>query len=242
MLHYSEPVSALGLLTVWSLRGNPGMASRCQETLPAKYIPQHKMTLASSSGSGFHCVWNVVGWLIVYQDLYPSQYSQKICWLQIRWYCLWGGNIFKTRKKDYIRTNLPWCTPQSQWLSHKTVLIYGLDIVLTGTVLSPTYALLNLWGLLVVLRPLLSAILSLKESSQDSGQSAIARLKILSSAPISTSLTYSNWINKCATNERINGSKKSKPWEIQTKIKIIFVQKFNTQHNQLIAGLIFQKF
>ena len=133
-------------------------------------------------------------------------------------------------------SNLPGCIPQSQWLSHKTVLIYGLDIVLTCTVLSPTYALLNLWGLLVVLRPLLSAILSLKEASQDSGQSAIARLKMLSPAPISASL-YSNWINKCSSNGWINDS-----WEIQMKIKISFVQKFNTQRNQLIAGLIFQKF
>ena len=83
---HSEPVSALGLPTVWSLWGNPGMA-RCREmsTLPAGYIPQRKVTSASSSGSlGFIvCVWSVVGWLIVYQDgdyLYPGQYSQTICW------------------------------------------------------------------------------------------------------------------------------------------------------------------
>ena len=59
---HSESASALGLPTVWSLWGNPGMA-RCQEmsTLPAGYIPQRKVTLASSSGSlcfimNFHCV------------------------------------------------------------------------------------------------------------------------------------------------------------------------------------------
>ena len=47
MLHYT-----LGLPTVWSFCGNPGMA-RCQamSTLPAGYIPQSKVTLASSSGS-----------------------------------------------------------------------------------------------------------------------------------------------------------------------------------------------
>ena len=85
---HSEPASALGLPTVWSLWGNPGMA-RCWEmsTLHAGYIPQHKVTSASSSGSlgfimNFHCVWSVAGWLIVYQDgdyLYPGQYSQTIC-------------------------------------------------------------------------------------------------------------------------------------------------------------------
>jgi hypothetical protein len=49
---HSEPASALGLMTVWSLWGNPGMA-RCQEmsNLPAGYIPQRKVTSASSSGS-----------------------------------------------------------------------------------------------------------------------------------------------------------------------------------------------
>jgi hypothetical protein len=49
---HSEPASALGLLTIWSLLGNPGMA-RCWEmsTLPARYIPQQKATWASSSGS-----------------------------------------------------------------------------------------------------------------------------------------------------------------------------------------------
>ena len=52
---------------------------------------QCKVTSASSSGSlgfimNFHCVWSVVGWLIVYQNsdyLYPSEYSQTICQLQI---------------------------------------------------------------------------------------------------------------------------------------------------------------
>ena len=68
MLHI--PVSALGLLTVWSLWGNLGMA-RCQEksTLSAGNIPLRKMTSASN-------IVCVEGWLIVYQDrnyLYPGQ-------------------------------------------------------------------------------------------------------------------------------------------------------------------------
>ena len=54
MIHYTvnQRPPGLGLLTVWSLWGNPGMA-RCQEmsTLPAGYIPQCKLTSASSSGS-----------------------------------------------------------------------------------------------------------------------------------------------------------------------------------------------
>ena len=86
---HSEPASALGSPTVWSLWGNLGVA-RCQEmsTLPAGYIPKHKGTWASSSGLlGFHCVWSVVGWLIVHQDgnyLQPiGQYSQTICPSQI---------------------------------------------------------------------------------------------------------------------------------------------------------------
>ena len=72
----------------WSLWANPGMA-RCQEmsTLPVEYIPQCKVTLASSSGSlGFIVCEVVVEWLIVYQDgyyLYLGQYSQTICESQI---------------------------------------------------------------------------------------------------------------------------------------------------------------
>jgi hypothetical protein len=48
---HSEPASALGLLTVWSLWGNPGMA-RCWEmsTLPAGYIPQAKWHLWAAVG------------------------------------------------------------------------------------------------------------------------------------------------------------------------------------------------
>lgn len=81
-LHYT-----VNQRTLWSLWGNQGMA-RCREmsTLHAGYIPQRKVTSASSSGSlglimNFHCVWSVAGWLIVYQDgnyLYPGQYSQTI--------------------------------------------------------------------------------------------------------------------------------------------------------------------
>ena len=57
------PASALSLPTVWSLWGSLGMA-RCWEmsTLPAGYMSdigkQQWIT-------GFHCVWSVVGWLIV---------------------------------------------------------------------------------------------------------------------------------------------------------------------------------
>ena len=84
---HSEPASALSLPTVWSLWGNPGMA-RCREmaTLPAGYIPQRKVSSASSSGSldFIVCVCSVVGWLIVYQlgilSLSCSQYSHTICW------------------------------------------------------------------------------------------------------------------------------------------------------------------
>ena len=52
MIHYIMSQRPQGLLTVWSLQGNPGMA-RCQgmSTLPVGYIPQCKVTLASSSGS-----------------------------------------------------------------------------------------------------------------------------------------------------------------------------------------------
>ena len=78
MLH-SEPAFALGLPTVWSLWGNLGMA-RCQEMsiLPAGYNPQRKASSASSSGAlgftRFHCVWSVVGWLIVCQDGFPPRW------------------------------------------------------------------------------------------------------------------------------------------------------------------------
>jgi hypothetical protein len=109
-LLHSEPASALGLPIVRSLWGNPRMA-RCWEmsTLPAGYILQCKVTLVSSSG--FHCVWNVVGWLIVYQDgnyLYPGQYSQTICWSQIEWYLLWGGNILMTRPSTFLESRSWW--------------------------------------------------------------------------------------------------------------------------------------
>ena len=95
---HSEPVSTLGLPTVWSLWGNPGMA-RCWEmsTLPAGYIPSTKWHRQTAVGHWVSlCVWSVVGWLIVYQDgnyLYPGQYSQTICWLQIRWYRLRAGTF-----------------------------------------------------------------------------------------------------------------------------------------------------
>ena len=60
---YASLASALGLSTVWSLLGNPGC--QAMSTLHAGYIPQRKVTLASSSGSlgflmNFHCVWSVV--------------------------------------------------------------------------------------------------------------------------------------------------------------------------------------
>ena len=57
MLYYTQ--------LVWSLWGKPGMA-RCQamSTLPAGYILQSKVTLASSSGSlGFQTLAYV--WLAV---------------------------------------------------------------------------------------------------------------------------------------------------------------------------------
>ena len=62
---HSEPVSSLGLPTVWSLWENLGIARyRDMSTLPAGYISKHKVTSASSSGSlGFIvCVkcWRMV--------------------------------------------------------------------------------------------------------------------------------------------------------------------------------------
>ena len=55
---HSEPASALSLLTVWSLWGNPGMA-RCWEmaTFPAEYILQRKL---QQWVTGFHCVCAVL--------------------------------------------------------------------------------------------------------------------------------------------------------------------------------------
>ena len=55
-------------------------------TLHAGYIPQHKVTSVSVSGSlgfimDFHRVRSVKGWLIVYQDgnyLYPGHYSHLL--------------------------------------------------------------------------------------------------------------------------------------------------------------------
>ena len=58
---HSKPASALSLPTVWLHWGNLGVA-RCWEmaTLPAGYIPQRKLPSASSSGSLFHCVCEVL--------------------------------------------------------------------------------------------------------------------------------------------------------------------------------------
>ena len=105
---HSEPASALGLLTVWSLWGNQGMA-RCWEmsTLPAAYsdIGQQKWV------TEFHCMWSVVRWLIVYQDgdyLYPGQYSQALCWSQIGWYCLPGGKSLMARPSTFLEHRSLW--------------------------------------------------------------------------------------------------------------------------------------
>ena len=72
-------------------RGIPEETS-CQEMaiLPAGCSGIHP-AVQSAIGeqqwvTGFHCVWSVVGWLIVYQlsilSLSCSQYSQTICWCQ----------------------------------------------------------------------------------------------------------------------------------------------------------------
>ena len=56
-------------------------------------------------------VWSVVGCLIVYQDgnnLYPSKYSQTICWSQFGWYCLWGGNILMARPSTFLESRSWW--------------------------------------------------------------------------------------------------------------------------------------
>ena len=85
-----EPASALGLLTVWSLWRNLGMA-RCQDmsTLPAGYILHCKVTSASSSGSlGFivsvkrcRMVDSVPRWQLSLS--WPTQSDH----LAIGWYC-----------------------------------------------------------------------------------------------------------------------------------------------------------
>ena len=107
---HSEPASILGLLTVWSLWGNPGMA-RCQEisTLLAGYIPQRKVTSGSSSGSLgiIVCVKCCRMVDIVYQDtdyLYLGQYSR----LQTGWYCLWGGSILYIPEKQVLVRSWLW--------------------------------------------------------------------------------------------------------------------------------------
>ena len=109
---HSEPASALDLPTVWSLWGNPGMP-RCFSTLPAGHISQRKVTSVISSGSlGFIvCVWNVVGWLIVYQDgdyLYSGRYSQTICQSQIGWCRLWGRNSLMARPSTLLISRSWW--------------------------------------------------------------------------------------------------------------------------------------
>ena len=106
---HSEPASALGLPTVWSLWGTQEWigVKRCQLCLQdssriAKCFRQ------AAVGHWFHCVcvWSVVGWLIVYQDgnyLYPRQYSQNICWSQI-----WGGNILMARPSTFLESRTWW--------------------------------------------------------------------------------------------------------------------------------------
>ena len=97
MLHFNERQRPHWACQQYGHWGNRGMA-RCQEmsTLPARYIPQRSDIGKQQWVTGFHGVWSVVGWLIVYQDgdyLYPCQYSQTICRLQIGWYHLCSGNI-----------------------------------------------------------------------------------------------------------------------------------------------------
>ena len=99
---HSEPLSALNLPTVWLHWGNTGVArcwemTLCAERCHWQAAVGHWVSL---------CVWSVVGWLIVYQDgdyLYPGQYNQTICWLQIGWYCLWGGNILMARTSTFLK-------------------------------------------------------------------------------------------------------------------------------------------
>ena len=72
-----------GIIPDW---GNMGLARyREMATLPAGYIPHAKCHRWAAVGYWVSlCVWNVVGWLIVYQlgilPLSCSQYSQTICW------------------------------------------------------------------------------------------------------------------------------------------------------------------
>ena len=63
--------------------------------------------------TGLHCVWSVIGWLIVYEDghyLYPGQYSKTICQSQIGWYRLWGRNILMARRSTFLESRF--------WRSH----------------------------------------------------------------------------------------------------------------------------
>ena len=105
---HSEPVSALGLLIVWSLWGTPGMAKceRCQLCLQDKSRSTKWRRRAALGHWFLLCLWSVVGRLIVYQDgnyLYPVQYRQTICWSQIRWYPLevilmaWPSTFLESR-------------------------------------------------------------------------------------------------------------------------------------------------
>ena len=108
---HSKPASALGSPTVWSLWRNPRMA-RCwaMSILLSGYILQCKVTSPSSSGSlgfttNFHCVWSVVGWLMVYQDgnyLYPGRYTQTIWQSQIMMILLPSGWEYYHGKTKYI--------------------------------------------------------------------------------------------------------------------------------------------
>ena len=77
---HSEPVSTLGLPTVWSLWGNPGMA-RCWEmsSLPSRTHPAAQSDISEQQlVTGFHCVWSVVGWLIL--DSVPRWWLSPTNW------------------------------------------------------------------------------------------------------------------------------------------------------------------
>ena len=85
----------------------------CQEmsTLHAGYLPQCKLTLASSSGPpgfimNFHCVWTVVGWLMCTKMgdyLYRGQYCQTVN-RRLWWYWLQGQNIIMAKPSTFLES------------------------------------------------------------------------------------------------------------------------------------------
>jgi hypothetical protein len=127
---HSEPASALSLLTVWSLWGNPGMA-RCQRDIGHRRAAVgHWVSLG---------VWSVVGWLIVYQDgyyLYPvANTVRPSVDITDGWYCLRDGYILMAGPSTFLESRSWWvhdCGKQTNIqtffsLTHKKLNVCKLD-------------------------------------------------------------------------------------------------------------------